>query len=119
MAVGIAPQPKFIAIGQTVAAAAATEAGQNAGRKGSHKACRKGGNAKTKAEPAIVKIGEGHPDFVNRPYKLLTKDDHEKNFQWRKNNKRCTECGSSKHRYRKCEIREAKIRKARICSQKH
>ncbi|KAE9970986.1 hypothetical protein BLS_004662 [Venturia inaequalis] len=111
MAVLTAPQPSYIATGQTIAAAALAEAGYNASDKSTKKNNRKAPNAKPKAEPPVVKYGEGHPDLVGRQYKTFTKEDHTKNFEWRKNNKCCTECGSSDHKYRKCEIREKKIRK--------
>ncbi|RDI83345.1 hypothetical protein Vi05172_g6727 [Venturia inaequalis] len=112
MAVLTAPQPEYIEIGQTVAAAAQAEAGYNASQKSAKKGNRKADPSKPKAEPPVVKAGEGHPELVGRQYKDLSKEDFRKNFEWRKDNKLCTECGSSEHKYRKCEIRERKIRKA-------
>ncbi|QDS76184.1 hypothetical protein FKW77_008101 [Venturia effusa] len=112
MAVLTAPHPEYIEVGQTVAAAAQAEAGYKAQKQPNTKAARKAGNAKPKFEPLVVKAGEGHPDLVGRQYKSLTKEESGKNFQWRKDNKRCTECGSPSHKYRKCEIRETRIRKA-------
>lgn len=111
MAVLTAPQPKSIEVGQTVAAAAQAEAGYKAFQKSNRNNGRKDGNAKPKAKPPVVKAGEGHPELVGRQYKRLTKEDHTKNFVFPKDSKRCTECGSAGHKYRKCEIQEAKIRK--------
>lgn len=111
MAVFTAPQPQYIEVGQTVAAAALAEAGYKASYNPAKTYNRKAGNAKAKAEPPVVKSGEGHPDLIGRQYKDLTKAEYTKNFQWRKDNKCCTECGSSAHKFRKCTLREKKIRK--------
>lgn len=95
MAVLTAPQPEYVEVGQTIAAAAQAEAGYYAYQKPAKKNHRKAGNAKPKAEPPVVQPGEGHPDLVGRQYKMLSKEDFTKNFQWREENKRCTECGSA------------------------
>jgi hypothetical protein len=87
MAVLTASQPKFVKVGQTIAAAAVAEAEYKAGGKdlgkGNRKSTRKPREFKPKPkfEPAVVKTGEGHPDLVGRQYKLLTKEDHELNFK--------------------------------------
>ncbi|KAE9985999.1 hypothetical protein EG327_004483 [Venturia inaequalis] len=99
MPVNIIPRPEVLRTGQTVAQSAAT-ASQGQQRDAKYR-LHKTRNTTTKGPVAlhllVAEAGYSAPELVGIPYQNFSAIQRHTNYQWRKDNHKCTACGHDGH----------------------